>query len=85
VNARSGDDTAKAPGDAAGMSSTRYRIVVRGRLTERFGSAFEDMTLELLPGQTALVGEFVDETALYGLLDRLRDFNLQLVSVNAVD
>ena len=66
------------------MSSTRYRIVVKGRLSDRFGSSLGDVTMELLPGETALVAEFVDETALYGLLDRLRAFNIELVSVNAV-
>lgn len=66
------------------MPSTRYRIVVKGRLSERFGSSLEDVRMELLPGETALVAEFVDGTALYGLLDRLRAFNIELVSVNAV-
>jgi hypothetical protein len=66
------------------VSATRYRIVVKGRLSERFGSVYENVTLELLPGQTALEGDFADETALYGLLDWLRDFNIELVSVNAV-
>ena len=75
---------ARAPRDAAGVSSTRYRIVVKGRLSERFGCALEDVTVELLPGETALVGDFVDGTALYGLLDHLRAFNIELVSVNAV-
>ena len=66
------------------MSSTSYRIVVKGTLSERFGSSLEHVTIEPLPGQTALVGEFVDGTALYGLLDHLRAFNIELVSVNAV-
>jgi hypothetical protein len=68
----------------APVSSTRYRIVVKGSLSERFGSSLEDVTIEPLPGQTALVGDFVDGTALYGLLDHLRTFNIELVSVNAV-
>lgn len=66
------------------MQPTRYRIVVKGRLSERFGQAFEGVTLEELPGQTALVGEFTDGAQLYGVLDRLRDFGIELVSVNAV-
>lgn len=65
------------------MDSTRYRIVVDGRLSERFAAGFEGMTLESANGQTALVGEFSDEAQLYGLLDRLRDFGIELVSVNA--
>jgi hypothetical protein len=68
----------------ASVSSTRYRIVVKGRLSERFGSSLEDVKIEPLPGQTALLGEFVDGTALYGLLDHLRALNIELVSVNAV-
>jgi hypothetical protein len=64
---------------------TRYRIVVKGRLGERFDSAFQGVVLEPLPGGTALTGEFADETQLYGVLDRLRDFGIELVSVNVVD
>lgn len=56
---------------------------MKGRLSERFGSAFEGVRLEPLPSQTALVGEFADETQLYGLLERLRDFGIELVSVKA--
>jgi hypothetical protein len=64
---------------------TRYRIVVKGRLSERFDSAFQEVVLEPLPGCTALTGEFADGTQLYGVLDRLRDFGIELVSVNAVE
>jgi hypothetical protein len=64
---------------------TRYRIVVKGRLGERFDSAFQGVVLEPLPGGTALTGEFADEAQLYGVLDRLRDFGIELVSVNAID
>jgi len=84
VKGAPGDDSAGGVRDAAGVGSTRYRIVVNGRLSERFTSTFEDVTLEPLPGRTALVADLVDETALYGLLDRLRDFNIELVSVNAI-
>jgi hypothetical protein len=41
----------------------RYRISVRGRLTERLGSAFEGMVLEPTSGHTALVGEIRDDVA----------------------
>jgi hypothetical protein len=66
------------------MPPTAYRIVVKGRLSERFGRAFDGLRFEPLPGETALVGEFVDETQLYGVLDRLRDLGVELVSVNAL-
>lgn len=63
------------------MEPTRYRIAVRGRLTERLGSAFEGLALE--PGRelTILVGEIRDQAHLYGVLDRVRNLGLELVSV----
>jgi hypothetical protein len=63
------------------MEPTRYRIAVRGRLTERLGSAFEGLALE--PGRelTVLVGEIRDQAHLYGVLDRVRNLGLELVSV----
>jgi hypothetical protein len=63
------------------MEPTRYRIAVRGRLTERLGSAFEGLALE--PGRelTVLAGEIRDQAHLYGVLDRVRNLGLELVSV----
>src|SRR5215469_565002 len=64
---------------------SRYRIVLRGRLSERFESAFEGMALEPGPNQTVLVGDVRDQTHLYGLLDRLRDFGIELLAVEQAD
>ena len=63
------------------MDPSRYRIVLRGRLGERFETAFDGMALEVGPNQTVLVGEVRDQAHLYGLLDRLRDFGIELVAV----
>ena len=63
------------------MAASRYRIVLRGRLSERFESAFEGMTLEPGPNRTVLVGDVRDQAHLYGLLDRLRDFGIELLAV----
>ena len=63
------------------MRPTRYRIVLRGRLSERFASAFDGMALESGPDQTVLVGDVRDQAHLYGLLDRLRDLGIELVAV----
>jgi len=63
------------------VGPSRYRIVLRGRLSERFQTAFEGMALEAGPNQTVLVGEVRDQAQLYGLLDRLRDFGIDLVAV----
>jgi hypothetical protein len=66
------------------MAPTRYRISVKGRLTEQLGSAFEGMALEARNGQTVLEGDIRDQSHLYGVLDRVRNLGLELVSVEAV-
>ena len=63
------------------MTGCRYRIVFRGRLGECFESAFDGMVLEPGPGQSVLTGEVRDQAHLYGLLDQLRDFGIDLVAV----
>jgi len=63
----------------------RYRIVVRGRLSERFAQGFPDLAVEPHPGQTALSGAFEDQAALHGFLGRLQDLGIELVSLDALD
>ena len=65
-------------------SRQRYEIVVRGRLSRRYEGAFDGATLEPRDGQTTLCADLADQSQLYGLLNRLRDFGIELVSVNAV-
>ena len=67
------------------FSSRRYEIVVRGRLSSRYEAAFDGVRLESREGQTSLHAELVDQSQLYGLLNRLRDFGIELVSVNATE
>lgn len=62
--------------------SQRFEIVIRGRLSQRFESALDHVTLVPQNGQTTLRAELVDQSALYGLLNRLRDFGIELISVN---
>jgi hypothetical protein len=63
------------------MASQQYRIVVRGRLSERLGSAFRDVTLERQPGRTVLRGE--DGGArLESVLRRLNDLGIEPLAVD---
>jgi hypothetical protein len=62
----------------------RYEIVVRGRLSRRYAYAFDDATLVPRDGQTMLCADLADQSQLYGLLNRLRDLGIDLVSVNSV-
>jgi hypothetical protein len=62
----------------------QYRILIRGRLSDRLGSAFPQMLLERRPGQTVMRGP-ADGAQLDELLDRLRDLGLETVSVDVED
>ena len=63
------------------MTPTRYRITVRGRLTEQFRSTFDGLELEPGIEQTTLVGEIRDQSHLYGVLSLVRELGLDLLSV----
>ena len=67
-----------------GDSPRRYEIIVRGSLSSRYERAFDGVTLAPGNGQTALCADLADQSQLYGLLNRLRDLGIELVSVNAV-
>lgn len=63
------------------MMFRTYRITIEGRLSDRFASAFEGMQMSSGEGRTVLVGDRMDQGHLYGVLDRIRAFGLELVSV----
>jgi hypothetical protein len=69
----------------AAQRAARYEIVVKDRLSERFAHALSGVEIESRPGRTVLTGEFQDQSQLHGLLDRLQDFGIELVSVNAIE
>jgi hypothetical protein len=64
--------------DAAERS---YRVTVRGNMSDRFASAFDGVTVERGKSTTVLVCRLRDQAELYGLLNRLRDFGLDLVEL----
>ncbi len=71
-------------------NSLVYRIKVRGRLKESWSDWFNGMTIEAgleADGAqvTTLTGSVRDQTALHGLLERVRDLGLLLLSVEQVD
>lgn len=60
---------------------TEYRIVVRGELGGALAHAFENLSVEAASGETVLSGDLADQAELHGVLDRLRDFGIELVAV----
>ena len=62
-----------------------YHIRVRGHLDAAWASWFEALTVTNEPGGEALLaGPLADQTALHGVLLRIRDLGLPLLSVNRV-
>ena len=62
------------------MPTHRYRIVISGALGEVSREVFGDLRIEGNGADTALTGD-LDEGALYGVLDRIFVFGLEIVEL----
>ena len=59
-------------------------VKVKGTINEEWGQWFSGLKIQALEsGETLISGTVQDQAALYGLIARLRDLGLQLVSVNS--
>jgi hypothetical protein len=63
---------------------TVYRIRVRGQLSPQWSSWFEGLEVHVLAEETELVGPLKDQAALHGVLARMRDLGLELLSIDTV-
>ena len=62
-----------------------YEIRIKGHLADRWADWFGGLTITLEEnGDTLLTGPVVDQAALHGLLRKVRDLGMILVSVNRV-
>ena len=62
-----------------------YRIRLKGQLDDTWSGWFEDMKLSTEDEETILSGQVTDQAALHGLLTRIRDLNLTLLSVEQLE
>lgn len=67
-----------------------YQIRVKGLLNDAWARRFDGLTLTteehgVGPPTTLLAGLIADQAALHGILERIRDLNLQLLMVQRVE
>jgi hypothetical protein len=72
----------EAADDAAAAAVGLVEIRVRGHLDSRWSDWFDQLTISTQDDGTTLIhGPVVDQAALFGVLQRLRDLALPLISV----
>ncbi len=62
-----------------------YRIRLKGYLDNKWSDWFEQMAISSEGEETILTGQVADQAALHGLLIRIRDLNLILLSVERME
>jgi hypothetical protein len=74
------------PKHSNSRQSTVYQIRIKGHLGCQWSDWFEGLTIRLEDnGQTLLTGPVLDDAALHGLLKKVRDLGMPLISVNRVE
>lgn len=64
----------------------RYEFRIQGRLEPRWASWFEGLALSHEDdGTTTLRGTVIDQAALHGVLERVRDLGMTLISMRTLD
>ena len=67
-------------------NSGLYEIRLKGHLNDRWAAWFKSLTITLEDnGDTLLTGPVIDQAALHGLLKKVRDLGMPLVSVSPVE
>jgi hypothetical protein len=62
--------------------SAAYHIRVKGILDSSWSEWFDDFTITVQGEETSLVGVVADQSALHGILAKINDLGLALISVN---
>lgn len=60
-----------------------FKIIVKGKLGNEWTDWFENLKIKFDGENTVLSGHIEDQSSLHGMLNRIRDLNLTLISVNS--
>jgi hypothetical protein len=72
--------------DTPTMNAKIYEIRLKGHLEARWAQWFDGLTITLEEnGNTLLSGPLADQAALHGILKKVRDLGVTLLSVNSVE
>ncbi len=67
------------------QEATRYQIRLRGELDPRWSAWFDEFVITTEAGDSLLTGSVPDQAALHGVLGRIRDLGLTLVSIQPLE
>ena len=63
-----------------------YQIVIKGYLDDDWSEWFDGLTItRAKDGETVLTGLLADQSALHGVLIKIRDLGLSIVSLNPIE
>ncbi|GAC1350357.1 MAG: hypothetical protein NVSMB27_32100 [Ktedonobacteraceae bacterium] len=63
-----------------------YQIIIKGHLDPEWSDWFDGLTITMVDnGETILSGPIVDQTALHGVLIKIRDLGLPLLSLVRIE
>jgi len=67
------------------MMKEKIVIKIKGHLDKSWKEWFDGMDIRYEGDLTVLSGEITDKAFLHGILNRIRDLNLKLISVDTID
>lgn len=60
-----------------------YEIIIRGYIGDKW---FEELTVVRQPNSTTMLrGKLIDQASLYGILRKINDLGIELISVNRIE
>ena len=62
---------------------TKYQIRLKGTLDSSWSEWFDGFTITAQEDETILIGEVCDQSALHGILAKINDLGLSLISVES--